>query len=207
MRTRCVPAILLLVCVLPASPRAGSGPAQAERTSEARSADEWVTIQIQAKYFLDPDIKQRTIDVSTINGVVTLSGRVASDDERNRASAIASRIAGVRQVDNRLGVAAPGAETPTGTSGTAAPPSPAPARGSDEIERVTQSDPVILSQIKAKYAIDPEVSALRVNVDVEKGVVTLKGDVNSQATRLRAETLALAVPGVTRVNNVLKVKQ
>jgi osmotically-inducible protein OsmY len=66
---------------------------------------------------------------------------------------------------------------------------------------------VILSQIKAKYAIDPEVSALRVNVDVEKGVVTLKGDVNSQATRLRAETLALAVPGVTRVNNVLKVKQ
>jgi osmotically-inducible protein OsmY len=201
--------MLLLICCMPwvTCPPAGAATSQAERPSEARSADEWITIQIQAKYFLDPDIKQRTIDISTINGVVTLAGRVASDNERTRAAEIASRIAGVRDVNNRLITGGPDAAAPTGTSGKGDPPSGTPVPGSGTIERVTHSDLVILSQIKAKYAVDPDVSALGIDVDVERGVVTLTGDVDSQATRLRAETLALAVPGVTRVKNELKLKR
>jgi hyperosmotically inducible protein len=186
----------------------GATPARAERQanrpSQARTADDWVTTQIQAKYFLDSEIKLRTIDVSTINGVVTLSGRVASLQERERASDIAARVSGVRNVENRLSVA--GDQAPEATSGEANPPASERPPGSDEIERVTHSDPVILSQIKAKYAIDPDVSAIGIDVDVEDGRVTLRGDVSSAAVRQRAETLARAVPGVRNVRNELKVK-
>lgn len=205
MRSRTMRAIVLFtglvsVAILPTD---ATG-AQADRPSQARSADEWVTTQIQAKYFLDQDLKQRSIDVTTINGVVTLAGKVGSPLERERASDIAARVSGVRNVENRLSVS--GDEAATGTSGESSPPPGDRPPGSDEIERVTHSDPVILSQIKAKYAIDPDVSAISVDVDVEGGNVTLTGDVASAAVKQRAETLARSVPGVKNVKNELKVK-
>lgn len=204
MRTLPVGAVALLAGALAIGATPARAERQANRPSQARTADDWVTTQIQAKYFLDSEIKLRTIDVSTINGVVTLSGRVASLQERERASDIAARVSGVRNVENRLSVA--GDQAPEATSGEANPPASERPPGSDEIERVTHSDPVILSQIKAKYAIDPDVSAIGIDVDVEDGRVTLRGDVSSAAVRQRAETLARAVPGVRNVRNELKVK-
>ena len=44
-----------------------------------------------------------------------------------------------------------------------------------------------------------------INVDVDKGVVTLSGTVASAAQKTRAETVAKAVDGVTGVKNMLKV--
>ena len=44
-----------------------------------------------------------------------------------------------------------------------------------------------------------------INVDVDKGVVTLTGTVASAAQRARAETVAKSVDGVTGVKNMLKV--
>ena len=45
-----------------------------------------------------------------------------------------------------------------------------------------------------------------VNVDVDKGVVTLTGTVASAAQKTRAETVAKGVEGVTGVKNMLKVQ-
>ena len=45
-----------------------------------------------------------------------------------------------------------------------------------------------------------------INVDVDKGVVTLTGTVASAAQKTRAETVAKAVEGVTSVRNQLKVQ-
>ncbi len=44
-----------------------------------------------------------------------------------------------------------------------------------------------------------------INVDVDKGVVTLSGTVATAAQKSRAETVAKAVEGVTSVRNQLKV--
>ena len=44
-----------------------------------------------------------------------------------------------------------------------------------------------------------------INVDVDKGVVTLSGTVATAAQKARAETVAKAVEGVTSVRNQLKV--
>ena len=45
-----------------------------------------------------------------------------------------------------------------------------------------------------------------INVDSDKGVVTLKGKVDSQATKQRAEDVAKRVSGVNSVKNELQVK-
>lgn len=67
--------------------------------------DPWITTRIQSKYFLDPEVKGHRIDVDTRNGVVTLTGNVASDARRDLAERIARETDGVEQVVNRLTVA------------------------------------------------------------------------------------------------------
>src|SRR6059036_2957161 len=65
-------------------------------------ADSWLTTKIQAQYFADDDIKARYINVSTRDGVVTLSGRVESADAKQQALQIAQNTDGVRQVQDHL---------------------------------------------------------------------------------------------------------
>ena len=59
--------------------------------------------------------------------------------------------------------------------------------------------------VKNKLLQAPEISGLRVNVEVDKGVVTLLGNVKTKEARALAGSLAREVPGVQRVNNQLVV--
>jgi osmotically-inducible protein OsmY len=61
-------------------------------------------------------------------------------------------------------------------------------------------DALVTTTIKARFAADPQVSALAINVDTTKGVVTLTGVVDSDAARQRAIQLAQETEGVQRVN-------
>jgi hyperosmotically inducible protein len=53
---------------------------------------------------LDDLVKASAIDVDTSNGVVTLSGTVATEAERQRAVHLARETEGVRSVQDRLRV-------------------------------------------------------------------------------------------------------
>lgn len=64
--------------------------------------DASVTAKIKAKMALDDLVKARTIDVTTDGTSVTLSGRVHSNDERDRAVRLARETEGVQQVVDRL---------------------------------------------------------------------------------------------------------
>ena len=64
--------------------------------------DSWITTQIYAKFFADPDIKARNIDVDTTGGVVTLTGEVHSAAEKTQAIAKARGTDGVTQVVDKL---------------------------------------------------------------------------------------------------------
>ena len=66
--------------------------------------DASMTTKIMAKMALDDLVKARTIDVTTDGPMVTLSGRVHSEAERDRAVRIARETEGVTQVINRLRV-------------------------------------------------------------------------------------------------------
>lgn len=66
-----------------------------------------VTAKIKSKMALDDHVKARAINVDTSGSVVTLSGVVQSDDERQRALRLARDTAGVTQVIDKLEVKAP----------------------------------------------------------------------------------------------------
>ncbi len=92
--------------------------------------DAQIAGEVQQKIFSDPSIQGRQITVQAANGVVTLSGNVANDNERTAAAAQAAQVAGVKTVVNNLQVAAPAeqaAQEPAPLAETKAEPAPEPA--------------------------------------------------------------------------------
>jgi len=118
-------------------------------------------------------------------GIVTLGGHVASDSDKARADTVAKSLAGVQVVANEIAVMPPGGEKD------------ARAVNADLDRGIEANLDAALIQNKmhddVKYA-------------VKSGVVTLTGDVHSQATRNDAEQVAALVPNVKQVVNGLQVK-
>jgi len=74
-----------------------------EAAHQAKEAlgDGALTAKIKAKMALDDTVKALNLDVDTVNGVVTVSGKVRSNAERERALQLARETNGVRQVLDR----------------------------------------------------------------------------------------------------------
>jgi osmotically-inducible protein OsmY len=85
---------------------AEAGDAVAKGVNEAQRAVETgaLTAKIKAKMALDDRVKAANINVDTTGSVVTLSGRVSTDDERRRAVQLARETDGVTSVADRLEV-------------------------------------------------------------------------------------------------------
>ena len=64
-------------------------------------------------------------------------------------------------------------------------------------------DALIHARVKAALLRDRQVSGLRIDVDVQQGVVTLRGTVKSETLRLRALGIARDAPGVRQVKDGL----
>ncbi len=64
----------------------------------------------------------------------------------------------------------------------------------------------VVTSINAKLVGDSKLSALKINVDADKGVVTLKGTVKSPELIGRAIALALDTDDVTQVISLLTVE-
>ena len=65
------------------------------------------------------------------------------------------------------------------------------------------SDVGITAAVSAGLAKDPDLSALKINVDTRDGVVSLNGPAPSAAAKARAESIAQAVKGVKSIHNNL----
>ena len=61
--------------------------------------DTIITGKIKASFAADPEVSALAIDVDTANGVVTLTGVVGSEPERQRAIQLAQGTEGVRRVE------------------------------------------------------------------------------------------------------------
>jgi osmotically-inducible protein OsmY len=113
------------------------------------------------------------------NGDVVLRGSVVSLVQRAEAVRTARGVAGVRTVDDQLRTRPLGHEHRTAATTEAA-----------------VLDALILDHAVPAYGVD---------VDVDRGIVTLWGTVDSAAQREAAEASAVHVPGVFGVHNRLKV--
>ena len=70
----------------------------------------------------------------------------------------------------------------------------------------TVDDAAITASVSAGLAKDPDLSAIKINVDTKAGAVSLKGPAPTAAAKARAEDIAKGVQGVTSVSNELEVK-
>lgn len=67
--------------------------------------DAGVTAKVKARLMADPEVNAFHIDVDTLEGRVTLSGKVENADQKAEAEKLARRTEGVREVVNQLQVA------------------------------------------------------------------------------------------------------
>lgn len=118
-------------------------------------------------------------------GVVTLSGHVTADSDKSQAQSIATSLAGTEVVSNQIEVIPPGVETK--------------AR-----EINADLDKGIESNLDAALIQDRLHESVK--YAVKNNVVTLTGEVDSQAKRARAEVVASAVLNVQQVVNELQVR-
>jgi hyperosmotically inducible periplasmic protein len=170
--------------------------------------DRWITVQIQAQYFGDPDVRGRDIQVETRDGVVTLTGEVGDQEIREHVVTIARNTEGVERVEDRLRVHGE-AEPTAGPEGERRDPEhPAEGERPREDRPVTgrMGDAWITTKIQARYFTDEEVRGADINVTTENGVTTLEGEVASEQVRERALRLARETDGVERVEDRLTVR-
>jgi osmotically-inducible protein OsmY len=67
-------------------------------------------------------------------------------------------------------------------------------------------DATITTQVKAKFANDPTVSAMSISVETLRGTVQLSGFAKSAAERSQAEALASRVKGVKAIKNDIVIR-
>lgn len=64
--------------------------------------DDQIMDQVHLKLASDPDVGSRKIDVEVHNGTVTLTGKVRTDKQREKAEKLVKKVKGVASVVNKL---------------------------------------------------------------------------------------------------------
>ena len=133
----------------------------------------------------DAGFKDVSVSQDREKGIVTLSGKAVSENDKSQAESLAKSLAGSQVVADQIAVIPVGSE------------SDAKAMNSDLDSGIEKNLDAALIQNKmhdlVKYV-------------VKSAVVTLTGEVNSQSKRERAEKVAAGVPNVRQVVNDLQVK-
>lgn len=143
--------------------------------------DAAITSKVKAALVKDPVVKARKIDIDTLQGNVMFTGLVDTTAESERAVEIARRVPGVRTVKNNLQI------------------------GSKTFGQ-TLDDKVLGSKIKASLIGEPSIRSLNIDVDVNRGVVSLTGLVKNEDQRNRVLKIARSTSGIVKVFDNLKVK-
>jgi hyperosmotically inducible periplasmic protein len=87
------------------------------------------------------------------------------------------------------------------------PADKAPSKVEKALDKTNEviDDSAITGKVKALNAKDKTVSALKINVDTDKGVVRLSGNAKSREEAAKAVEIAKSVNGVTSVKNDIAV--
>ncbi|MBF8297687.1 MAG: osmY [candidate division NC10 bacterium] len=181
--------IMLSACMLAAlaivtTPSYGGEKKAKSTTQKAATgmSDSWVTAKTKIALFADDRVKVTQVNVDTSNGVVTLRGKVDSEQAKSAAADVAKGIEGAKSVKNELQVVAPA-----------------------ERKAVDATDDQITNQVKDRLSKDPHLKNADIDVRTDAKVVTLTGKVPDIMLSASASEMARAVPGVRYVKNDLSV--
>jgi hyperosmotically inducible protein len=144
--------------------------------------DAWITTKAKIALATTEDVSAIDVNVDTVNGRVTLHGKVPTETAKARAAEVTDDIEGVTKVVNLLQVV--------------------PAAERKSVER---SDSDIEAAVSQALADDPNLKGSDIEVQsVNDGVVLLSGESDSLFDHLAAIRRANSVPGVRRVASEVK---
>jgi osmotically-inducible protein OsmY len=141
--------------------------------------DQQLRRDVEDELSWDPRISDAEIGISAKDGVVTLSGFVKSYAQRLAAEHAAERVSGVRAVAEELHVKLPGT--------------------------IDLSDTDIAHRAVNAMKWDVEVPDAKLKVRVDKGWVTLEGEVDWNFERQAAERAVRYLTGVKGVSNQIRI--
>jgi osmotically-inducible protein OsmY len=138
--------------------------------------DSGITAAVEGGLAFEKGVFPNDVDVSTSQGIVTLSGAVNNLLAKERAVKMAESIRGVRGVIDRTTV------TP-----------------------VSRSDADTRKDIQAALRLDPATESYRVTVSVQNAVATLTGSVGSYTEKELVARIAKGVKGIKEVRNEVAI--
>ena len=145
----------------------------------ASETDDRIEAAFTKSYVYKTYLKDEHIKISSKDGVVTLSGEVFVDTHKPMASDTAGALPGVTSVDNRIEL-----------------------KGE---QAAANSDTWISVKVKGALVYHRNVNAHKTEVFVKDGIVTLKGEAESQAQKELTTEFAKDVTGVKAVKNEMTV--
>ena len=166
MKKHSLTAVLALALVA----LAGTAPAN-------QAGDAWITTKTKLALLTSPDVAGTRVNVDTMGGTVTLSGKVASKEEQSRAAEIARGIEGVTNVRNMTTVDASVRRPATMTA-----------------------DEQISKDVKSALAADGRAGSVQVT-SVKDGVVVIEGKATRHGDYMHVLRTVNGVPGVVRVES------
>jgi hyperosmotically inducible protein len=146
-------------------------------------SDSWITLKTKIALLADEKVSSTDVHVTTKAGVITLRGKVATEEARQAAEVDALKIEGAKKVVNYLVVV--------------------PKAAQKVVEWI---DDQVVKDVENRLKKDPSLKKASIDVHSDNGIVTLMGDVPSLETSLRASENARHVAGVRAVRNELNVK-
>jgi osmotically-inducible protein OsmY len=142
--------------------------------------DNAILSDVKFELMIAPPLTAQIIDATVKDGVVTLTGNVDTFYEKIEAEEVAGNVKGVVDVDNEIHVK----WSPRFT----------------DIELAKRVESRLKSNWETHWVAD------QINVSVDKGFVTLSGDVNLWSERQEAARLAYFTDGIRGIENRLTVK-
>ena len=150
----------------------------------ADTPDAFVTMKTKIALMTTENVSTSDLNVDTVNGVVTLHGKVSTEAEKTKAGDVAMKVGGVKSVKNLLQVVP------------------------DSARKVSdRADSEIKYAVQAAFKANKRVNDSGIEVaSVNKGVVLLSGKTKSIEAHLEAVEVAHAVRGVRRVSSEVQVE-
>ena len=154
-----------------------NGPQTETKTTVGTEIDDTVmTTKVKSALLRDTGLESLDIKVETRKGVVQLSGFVDSQNQMDRAMAVAQGVDGVSNVDNKIRI-----------------------KAKDTSVGAKIDDSVITTKVKAALISDPIIKNFDIGVVTRDGEVQLSGFVEDQTQVDRAIEVAREVEGVKNV--------
>lgn len=144
------------------------------------------------------------VDADVDRGSITLSGKVESQEARLQLVTLTRDAQPAFTVHDKIEVKPTEVALDQYTEDMAKEAREAAKRAGDKLG-TSLEDAWVHTKITAKLAANQSTPARKINVDVAKNVVTLRGEVETVEASREAEQVARATEGVRRVVNLLKV--